>query len=135
MTASFELQPIGVIHSTLTNCRDAPRQGFKGQQIATIALYPEFVEAAAGLRAGRRVVLLTWLHQAERDIHQVRPSRNPRKALRGVLATRSPVRPNPIGLHEVTITQVMDDCHFAVQPLEAIDGTPVVDIKIALRPD
>lgn len=81
------------------------------------------------------VVLLTWLHRSERDILQVRPGCDPEKPLRGVFSTRSPVRPNPIRLHEVTITRVMDECHFGVHPLEAIDGTPVVDNKIALRPD
>lgn len=131
----FDLQTIGTIQSTLQHCRDASRQSFKGDQEATIAIQPEFAAATAGIQIGMQLVLLTWLHQSQRDILQVRPGRDPDKAQRGVFATRSPVRPNPIGLHEVTVTQIPDDCHIGVQPLEAIDGTPVVDIKIALRPE
>ena len=93
---------------------------------------PEFQPALDGVRAGDDILLLTWLHQGRRDVLEVRPRGDLRNPITGVFATRSPDRPNPIGLHRVTVTRI-DGTRLEVRPLEAIDGTPVVDIKPVLE--
>ncbi|MEC3915862.1 tRNA (N6-threonylcarbamoyladenosine(37)-N6)-methyltransferase TrmO [Nocardia sp. CDC160] len=127
----FELRPVGRVSSPLTDRTGAPRQPDEDAPPATIRLDPEFATAAADLRPGMRVVLLTWLHAARRDTLAVHPRGDRARPATGVFATRSPDRPNPIGLHEVTITAV-GDAGFDVAGLEAIDGTPIVDIKPVL---
>ena len=92
---------------------------------------PSFADALRGIRAGDELVLLTWLHQADRTVLQVHPRDDTSRPLAGVFATRSSDRPNPIGLHEVTVLGI-DGLELAVAPLEAIDDTPVVDIKPVL---
>jgi tRNA-Thr(GGU) m(6)t(6)A37 methyltransferase TsaA len=110
---------------------DAPRQGKEGAPDARILLDRAYAEALEGIRVGDELVLLTWLHEADRSILQVHPRDDESRPLTGVFATRSSDRPNPIGLHEVTVLGI-DGLELAVGPLEAIDGTPVVDIKPVL---
>ena len=128
----YALQPIGVVHSNLTERKGAPRQGYEGAPDASVEVHPDFARALDGIRPGDDILLLTWLHQGRRDVLEVRPRGDPRNPLTGVFATRSPDRPNPIGLHRVTVTRI-DGTRLEVRPLEAIDGTPVVDIKPVLE--
>ena len=125
------LHAIGVVRSPLTRRADAPRQGDEGAPDARILLDPAYADALEGIRVGDELVLLTWLHEADRSVLQVHPRDDESRPLMGVFATRSSDRPNPIGLHEVTVLGI-DGLELAVGPLEAIDGTPVVDIKPVL---
>jgi tRNA-Thr(GGU) m(6)t(6)A37 methyltransferase TsaA len=127
----FVMWPIGVVQSALMDRKGAPRQGYEGAPDAAIEIHPEYLRALDGLKAGDDILVLTWLHQGQRDVLEVRPRRDPRNPITGVFATRSPDRPNPIGLHRVTVTRI-DGARLEVRPLEAIDGTPVVDIKPVL---
>jgi tRNA-Thr(GGU) m(6)t(6)A37 methyltransferase TsaA len=129
----FELKPIGVVRSTLMELEDAPRQGDEGAPDAWIELMPSMRDAIHGLEPGAVILVITWLHEARRDVLQVHPRSDPANPLTGVFATRSPDRPNPIGIHRVTLHAV-EGCSLRVGPLEAIDGTPVVDIKPVLPP-
>ena len=123
--------PIGMVRSPLTDPREAPRQPDEGAPRARIELTPEAAPAAADLRSGDRIVVLTWLDRAERATLRVRPRDDPGREETGVFSTRSQDRPNPIGLHEVTVTAV-DAGMITVDALEAVDGTPVLDIKPVL---
>lgn len=131
----YELRPIGFVRSRLTNRRDAPRQGDLGAPEATVEIGPAFADAAEGIVAGSEIFLLTWLHVADRDVLRVHPEDDPANPLAGVFATRSPDRPNPIGLHRVRVVEVESPLELRVEPLEAVDGTPVVDIKPVLAAD
>lgn len=122
------LHPIGIIHSVLKSRAECPKQGSEGAPEAWLKVEGRYADAVDGLSVGDQVVLLTWLHQARRNVHRVHPRGNLRARLMGVFATRSPDRPNPIGLHEVEILE-LDGTRLRVQPLEVVDGTPVVDIK------
>lgn len=128
---SFEVRSIGVVDSPLGNLADAPRQGDEGAPDASILLEPAMVEALHGLRPGDEVLVLTWLHRAPRDVLRVHPRGDSGRPEHGVFATRSPGRPNPIGLHRVVVLAV-DGRHVRVSGLEAIDGTPVLDLKPVL---
>jgi tRNA-Thr(GGU) m(6)t(6)A37 methyltransferase TsaA len=130
---TFVLGAVGVVRSTLTRREDAPRQGFLGAPEAWIEIHEAYEDALLRVEAGMELVLLTWLHLSERDVLQVHPGSDHDHPLTGVFATRSPVRPNPIGLHPVTVLEV-DGRRLRVAPLEAIDGTPVVDVKVQLKP-
>jgi tRNA-Thr(GGU) m(6)t(6)A37 methyltransferase TsaA len=127
----YTIEPIGVIRSTLVSRDEAPRQGYEGAPEALLEIAPHVGEALNGLSVGDNIIILTWLHQAQRDVLQVHPRGEPANPLTGVFATRSPHRPNPIGLHRVTVMEI-DGNRVKVQPLEAIDGTPIVDIKPVL---
>ena len=127
----YLLRPIGVVRSKLTDRKGAPRQGYEGAPGAAIEIHPEFLRGLDGVKAGDDVLVLTWLHLGQRDVLEVRPRKDPNNRLTGVFATRSPDRPNPIGLHRVTVTRI-EGGRLDVRPLEAIDGTPVVDIKPVL---
>ncbi len=130
---SYSLDPIGFVRSTLTNRAFAPMQGSEGAPDAWLEL-DEWVEPGlAGISVGDELILLTWLHLAQRDVLQTHPSGDRSRPLAGVFATRSPGRPNPIGLHRVTVLAV-EGRRLHVTPLEAIDGTPIVDIKPVLHP-
>lgn len=134
--ADFVLNPIGRIHSTLTVRHGAPRQGNEGAPDARVEVKAEFLEAIQGVEVGQDIILLTWLHQAKRETLKTIPRNEPTNPMTGVFATRSPDRPNPIGLHRVTVIGIEEDGRWLhVRPLEAIDGTPVVDIKPVLNPD
>ena len=135
MTIPFEslrLEPIGYLASPLRDRKDAPRQGYGGAPDAWLEILPRFAEALHGLAVGDEIYVFTWLHLADRNVLQVHPGRDASKPLRGVFATRSPDRPNPIGLHPVTIREITG-VRLLVGPIEAVDGTPVLDIKPVLR--
>jgi tRNA-Thr(GGU) m(6)t(6)A37 methyltransferase TsaA len=120
---------IGIVRSTLRALEEAPRQGDEGAPDAWVEIEPAFAPGLAGLGAGDGIVLVTWLDRADRGVLATHPRNDPSQPLAGVFATRSPDRPNPLGLHRVTIRSI-DGPRLRVGPLEAVDGTPVVDIKI-----
>lgn len=122
---------VGHVRSTLATRAQAPRQGNEGAPRAAIVIEAEHRDGLRGIVAGDEIVLLTWLHQARRDVLLVHPRNEPERPLSGVFATRSPDRPNPIGLHRVRVISVNQD-GLDVEPLEAIDGTPLLDIKPVL---
>jgi tRNA-Thr(GGU) m(6)t(6)A37 methyltransferase TsaA len=124
----FQLRGVGVVESPLTRRDDAPRQGDEGAPDPWIVLDPDVRAAASDLAVGSEVLVLTWLHLADRDVLAVHPRDDASRPMTGVFSTRSPDRPNPIGLHRVTILSV-DGLRLRVSQLEALDGTPVVDIK------
>jgi tRNA-Thr(GGU) m(6)t(6)A37 methyltransferase TsaA len=126
--------PIGTIRSTLRSIADAPRQGDEGAPDAWLEIEPAFAAGLAGLRAGDAIVLITWLDRAERAVLETHPRDDRTLPAVGVFATRSPHRPNPLGLHRVTIRDI-DGARLRIGPLEAIDGTPVLDVKIVWRDD
>ena len=128
---SAKLRPIGVIRSTIKTRKEAPKQGHEGAPDAWLEFHSFALNAVKGLAPGDELLILTWLHQANRQVLKVRPRSDPRRSLTGVFATRSPDRPNPIGLHRVTVRKV-ERSRLRIGPIEAIDGTPVVDIKPAL---
>jgi tRNA-Thr(GGU) m(6)t(6)A37 methyltransferase TsaA len=127
----FMVRPVGVVRSELTDRRAAPRQGSEGAPDAWLEMEPWAADALLGIAVGDELIVMTWFHRAHRDVLQVHPRGDRRNALAGVFATRSPDRPNPIGLHPVVV-RAIDGVRLRVGPIEAIDGTPVVDIKIAL---
>ena len=129
----YQLHPVGWVESPLTDRDRAPRQGDEGAPPARVVFRPEVREAAADLDVGQEVLVLTWLHQGRRDRLAVHPRGDPDRPRQGVFSTRSPDRPNPIGLHAVTIVGVDDDA-ITVTDLEAIHGTPVLDVKPVLGP-
>lgn len=126
--ARFEIRPIGVVASPLTDPRTAPLQGDEGSPDAWLVIEPEVLDAIDGLQPGAQVIVLTWFDRARRDILQVHPRGDPANPVQGVFNTRSPDRPNPLGLHPVEIVAI-DDQRIQVRDLEAVDGTPIVDIK------
>lgn len=132
---SDKFVPIGRVQSSLTEPAEAPKQGHEGAPDARIEVLPDFVEALDGIEPGDEVVLLTWFHQADREVLKVHPRDDPSNPLTGVFATRSADRPNPIGLHRVEVLEVEDERWLSVRGLEAIDGTPVIDIKPVLGPE
>ena len=126
-----QLRSIGTIRSALERREQVPRQGSEGAPDAWVEVHASFAEGLDGIAVGDPIIIVTWLHKARRDVLKVHPRSNPRLPLRGVFATRSPDRPNPLGLHRVTVRRVVRN-RLQVGPLEAIDGTPVVDIKPVL---
>jgi tRNA-Thr(GGU) m(6)t(6)A37 methyltransferase TsaA len=127
----FELHPIGRVESPLTDPATAPKQGDEGAPEAWLVLDAGVADAAVDIEAGADMIVLTWLHQSRRDVLRVHPRGDPANPERGVFGTRSPARPNPIGLHRVTILAI-DGTRIRVANLEAVDGTPIVDIKPVL---
>lgn len=128
---SYALEPIGVVRSALVKLADAPRQGDEGGTEAWLEFTAEVAAGLVGVQVGDALLILTWLHEAQRDVLQVHPRGNQDAPLTGVFATRSPHRPNPIGLHRVTVLEIAAQA-LKVAPLEAIDGTPIIDIKPVL---
>jgi tRNA-Thr(GGU) m(6)t(6)A37 methyltransferase TsaA len=129
----YGLQTIGHVESGLTDLSDAPRQPDEGAPDAWIVLDDRYAAALDGLTPGSEVVLVTWLDRADREVLAVHPRGEVDRPLAGVFATRSPDRPNPIGLHDVQILDV-DGARLHVRNLEAVDGTPILDIKPVLTP-
>jgi len=127
----MELRAVGVVRSPTVDRAAAPRQGDEGAPRTTIEFVPGVAAALAGLAAGAEVLVLTWLHLADRDVLTTYPRDDRSAGRHGVFATRSPDRPNPIGLHRVRIVAV-DDLVMTVDDLEAVDGTPVLDVKPVL---
>jgi tRNA-Thr(GGU) m(6)t(6)A37 methyltransferase TsaA len=130
--SGYAIEPIGVVRSALTSRKAAPMQGYEGAPEAWLEIEVKFAEGLLGVAAGDELIVLTWLHQGRRDVLQVHPRSRPGAPLTGVFATRSPDRPNPVGLHRVTVLEVAGH-RLKVAPMEAIDGTPIVDIKSVLR--
>ena len=128
---SVQLRPIGVIRSELKERSKAPKQGSEGAPDAWLEVYGFAAQALQGLAIGDEIVILTWLHHARRATLKVHPRSDPQRRLTGVFATRSPDRPNPIGLHQVTIRKIAKN-RLRIGPMEAIDGTPVIDVKPVL---
>jgi tRNA-Thr(GGU) m(6)t(6)A37 methyltransferase TsaA len=128
----IQLEPIGYVRSVLQNRTEAPRQWFKGAPSAQLELDPAFQEAVEGLAPGQEIWLLTWLDRAHRSTLKVHPRGDPANPLTGVFATRSPDRPNPIGLHRLRIKAIPSASCLEVDELEALDGTPILDIKPVL---
>jgi tRNA-Thr(GGU) m(6)t(6)A37 methyltransferase TsaA len=122
------LRPVGVISSELGAREDAPRQGSEGAPDAWIEVHAWAAPALEGIEVGDELLVLTWLHRGQRDVLRVHPRGDPKSPMMGVFATRSPDRPNPLGLHPVVV-RAIDGTRLRVGPIEAIDGTPVVDIK------
>lgn len=131
MAADFTLTPVGHVESPLTDRASAPKQGHEGAPEAWLVFDGPFLDALDGLRVGDQVLVLTWLHLSSRDVLRVHPRDDAAVPLHGVFATRSPDRPNPIGLHPVEILEIAGD-RLRVSDLEALDGTPVLDVKPAL---
>jgi tRNA-Thr(GGU) m(6)t(6)A37 methyltransferase TsaA len=129
----FELRAIGRVESPLTDPSLAPRQGDEGAPDAWLVLDPAVRDAARDLAAGSRVIVLTWLDRASRDVLAVHPRDDASRPVTGVFSTRSQDRPNPIGLHTVHIAEIDGD-RIRVHDLEALDGTPILDIKPVLGP-
>jgi len=129
--ADPQLRPVGVITSELRARKGAPKQGSEGAPDAWLEIYPWAAKALDGIAVGDELVVITWLHEGRRDVFTVHPRSNPRNPLTGVFATRSPDRPNPLGLHPVVV-RAIDGHRLRIGPIEAIDGTPVVDIKPVL---
>jgi tRNA-Thr(GGU) m(6)t(6)A37 methyltransferase TsaA len=124
------LKPVGFVRSPLRDRRDAPRGRGDGAPEAVLELDADVADALRGVEPGTELLLVTWLHEAERDVLLVHPRGDESRPLTGVFATRSPDRPNPLGLHRVTVLAV-EGTRLRVDALEAIDGTPVLDLKIA----
>jgi tRNA-Thr(GGU) m(6)t(6)A37 methyltransferase TsaA len=127
----YTIEPIGVVRSELTRLEAAPMQGDEGAPEAWLELTPLAAQGLMGIMPGDELIVLTWLHLAQRDVLQVHPRGDLNRPLTGVFATRSPDRPNPVGLHRVSVLEVTEQ-NLRIAPLEAIDGTPIVDIKPVL---
>ncbi|HEX5940090.1 MAG TPA: tRNA (N6-threonylcarbamoyladenosine(37)-N6)-methyltransferase TrmO [Dehalococcoidia bacterium] len=124
--AEYSLQPIGYIRSTLRELSDAPRQGSEGAPDARLEVDASFAQGLNGIVSGDELIVVTWLHLADREVLETHPRNDVNIPLTGVFATRSPDRPNPLGLHRVTVREV-SGTNLVIGPIEAIDGTPVVD--------
>ncbi len=129
--SSFEVVPIGRIESPLTDLASAPKQGDEGAPDAWLVFEPAVLDALEGIRAGDEVIVLTWLDRAHRDVLRVHPRGDPSRRKQGVFSTRAPHRPNPIGLHRVEVASI-EGGRVRVRKLEALDGTPVIDVKPVL---
>jgi tRNA-Thr(GGU) m(6)t(6)A37 methyltransferase TsaA len=125
----FELRQIGVVRSSLKNRQDCPFQEKEGAPEAWIEIDPAYADGLHGLDLGEEIIVLTWMHLANRDTLQVHPRGNRENPLKGVFAARSPSRPNPIGIHQTRIIDLDQPLKIKVQALEVVDKTPVVDIK------
>ena len=134
MQRQIEIRPIGSVESPLTDLGSAPKQGDEGSPDAWLVFEPAVLDALHGLRAGDEVIVLTWLDRASRDVLRVHPRGDTARPLQGVFATRSPDRPNPIGLHRVQIVS-LEGARARVRTLEAVDGTPILDVKPVLHGD
>ena len=127
----FTLTPIGVVESSLSNIKDAPCQGHLGAPEAWLSIHSSVAEGLHDIHAGDKIIVLTWFHLSKRETLKVHPQDNINNPLTSVFATRSADRPNPVGLHPVTVLEIVGN-KLKVAPLEAINGTPVIDIKPVL---
>ena len=128
----IELTPIGRVESELTDRASAPKQGLEGAPDVWLVFEPSVLDGLEGIGPGAELIVLTWLDRAQRDVLRVHPRDDPANPVQGVFNTRSPDRPNPIGLHPVQVVSVEGE-RVRVRNLEAIDGTPIVDVKPVLR--
>ena len=127
---SYLLKPVGFIRSPVQGREDAPRQGAEGAPDAWLEIESRFADALLGVEVGHELIVITWLHEAKRDVLKGHPRSDESRPVTGVFYTRSPARPNPLGLHPVTVREV-DGRRLKIGPIEAFDRTPVVDIKSA----
>ena len=132
MSADVTLRPVGVVRSALRERSEAPMQAFEGAPEATLEIDPVYADALHRVAPGTELIVVTWLHEADRSLLQVHPRDDESIPLTGVFATRSSDRPNPIGLHRVTVTGTDLPTSIHVGALEAIDGTPILDLKVAM---
>jgi tRNA-Thr(GGU) m(6)t(6)A37 methyltransferase TsaA len=126
------ITPIGSVSSPLVDREQAPKQGNEGAPVAWLVFEPEFLEGLKDLQAGEEVLVLTWLDRGDRQTLRVHPRDDASAPLRGVFSTRSQDRPNPIGIHRVRIVEREGPLRFKVFDLEALDGTPIIDVKPVL---
>jgi tRNA-Thr(GGU) m(6)t(6)A37 methyltransferase TsaA len=133
MGEGFEVRAVGHVESPLVDLDVAPRQGDEGAPDAWLAFEPDVADALRDVQVGDRLVLLTWLDRARRDVLVVHPRSDPSRPPTGVFSTRSPDRPNPIGLHTPVVLAV-EGTRLLVRELEALDGTPILDVKPVLEP-
>jgi tRNA-Thr(GGU) m(6)t(6)A37 methyltransferase TsaA len=131
MSEAYTCRPVGHIRSSLQSTQQAPLQGSEGAPDAWVEIDPAFARALSGVVAGDDLIIITWLDRANREVLDVHPRGDPNNPITGVFATRSPHRPNPLGLHRVTVREIAAT-RMRVGPIEAIDGTPIVDIKAVL---
>lgn len=129
---AFSIEPIGYVISALTSQEEAPKQGFEGGPDAWLEIKDEYRDALKGINTGQEIILITWLHLGRRDVLMVHPRDDKKNPLTGVFVTRSQDRPNPVGLHRVRVHQI-SGLSLRVGPLDALDGTPIVDIKPVLE--
>lgn len=127
------IRPVGHVRSALSAPSDAPNQALEGAPEALLEIDPEFADALKGIASGDELVVVTWLHLADRDVRKTHPRGDTSIPLTGVFRTRSPDRPNPLGIHRVSVLAVEGPATLRVDALEAVDGTPIVDLKIAMR--
>jgi tRNA-Thr(GGU) m(6)t(6)A37 methyltransferase TsaA len=132
MSLTYSVVPIGTVRSPLSRREQAPKQGREGAPDAWLELEPAYREGASDLRVGQEVLVLTWLDRADRSVLAVHPRGDETTPLTGVFSTRSPDRPNPIGIHRVRILEIADGSRLRVSDLEALDRTPIVDLKPVL---
>jgi len=122
------------MHCGIRKTADAPKNYSESTEIGRLEIFPQYMEALEGIQVGQTLVVLFWLHEARRDLLKVYPRGDRSRGLRGVFATRSPVRPNPIALSELKVLRVQDNI-IEVAGVDVIDGTPIMDIKSAVRPE
>jgi tRNA-Thr(GGU) m(6)t(6)A37 methyltransferase TsaA len=127
----IEIKPVGKVESPLTDRAEAPKQGHEGAPEAWIVFEPDLIDALHGIEPDDEVLVFTWLDRGKRDVLQTRPRDDPANPIQGVFNTRSPDRPNPIGLHPATVVAI-EGTRMLVSELEALDGTPVIDVKPVL---
>jgi len=127
----LNLRPVGTVESPLTDAASAPKQGDEGAPDAWLVFEPEVADALEGIRVGDEVLVITWLDRADRDVLRVHPRGDASRPEQGVFSTRSPHRPNPLGLHRVEVAAI-EGARVLVRNLEALDGTPIVDVKPVL---
>ena len=125
---TFSIEPIGVIRSVIKDRSEAPKQGSEGAPNAILDMSPGYMDGLDRMQVGDEIIVITWLHSAHRDVLKVHPRGEPSNPLTGVFSTRSPDRPNPLGLHRVKVLEI-NLGRLRIGPIEVIDGTPVVDIK------
>ena len=128
----MDLVAVGTVESRLIDLASAPKQGDEGAPDAWLVFDERFADALHGIAAGDELLVLTWLHRAERNVLRVHPRGDPANREQGVFNTRSPDRPNPVGLHRVTVISI-EGLRLRVRDLEAVDGTPIIDVKPPLR--
>jgi tRNA-Thr(GGU) m(6)t(6)A37 methyltransferase TsaA len=127
----LNLRPVGTVESPLTDPAVAPKQGDEGAPDAWLVFEPEVAEALEGIRVGDEILVITWLDRASRDVLRVHPRGDASRPEQGVFSTRSPHRPNPLGLHRVQVAAI-EGARLLVRNLEALDGTPIIDVKPVL---
>jgi tRNA-Thr(GGU) m(6)t(6)A37 methyltransferase TsaA len=128
---TFSIEPIGVIRSVIKERSEAPKQGSEGAPNAFLEIIPAYTDGLDRMQVGDEIIVITWFHQSRREVLKVHPRGDVSNPLTGVFSTRSPDRPNPLGLHRVKVLEI-NSGRLHIGPIEAIDGTPVIDIKPVL---